>query len=183
MRGENFMNSLKCGPKVVTKIIGWYALVFNDKSAPKDHEERLKWHQQNSTEPMEEIKKYCNGLMERKEFEPNSSLGKAINYLNNNWNALTLFLRIPGAPLHNNEDEQLMKRAVLNRKNAYFFRNETGAKIADIIMSMIETCFFNNVNSYLYLIAIQKYQKDVFQHPELWVPWKYEARLKVLEPH
>jgi hypothetical protein len=54
------------------------------------------------------IKSYCDSLIERKEVEPNSSLGKAIAYLNNHWEAFTLFLRVPGVPLTNNENEKLI---------------------------------------------------------------------------
>ena len=112
--------------------------------------------------------------------EPNSSFGKATAYLNRHWEEFTLFLRIPGVPLTNNAAEHLIKRAVLNRKNAYFFRNETGAKIADILMSFMETCILNEVNPYNYLIAIQRYQTDVRKNPELWLPWIYESRLNEL---
>ena len=71
-------------PKAVTKIIGLYGIVFmNEKLAPKDPQERLVWHQQKSKSAMDQIKAYCNGLLEKKEVEPNSSLGKAITYLNN----------------------------------------------------------------------------------------------------
>ena len=31
-------------------------------------------------------------------------------------------------------------------KNAYFFKNETGAKIADVLMSVIETCVLSEIN-------------------------------------
>jgi hypothetical protein len=34
--------------------------------------------------------------------EPNSGLGQAIADLQNHWEKLTLFLRVPGAPLSNN---------------------------------------------------------------------------------
>jgi hypothetical protein len=34
--------------------------------------------------------------------EPNSGLGQAISYMQNHWQKLTLFLRVPGAPLDNN---------------------------------------------------------------------------------
>lgn len=130
---------------------------------------------------MNQIKKYCNDLVNEKKVEPNSSLGKAIAYLNNHWEAFTLFLRVAGVPLTNNDTERLLKRSVLNRKNAYFFKNETGAKIADILMSFMETCVLNNVNPYDYLFAVQQYQSDVRQDPQLWLPWLYETRLKDLQ--
>jgi hypothetical protein len=168
-------------PAIVIKTIGWFASVFShDKSAPLDPELRLKWHQEKSGPIMNQMQAYFNNLIEKKEVEPNSSLGKAIAYFNNHWEGLTLFLSVPGVPLTNNLTEQLLKRAVLNRKNAYFYRNETGAKIGDILMSMMETCVLNNKNPWDYLVAVQEHQKDVHRNPTLWVPWNFEARLKEL---
>ncbi len=180
---RKFYELVDVWPKEVVKIIGLLACVFtNDHKAPEDQQERLKWHQEKSTPVMDQIKKYCTDLVYQKRVEPNSSLGKAIAYLNNHWEAFTLFLRIPGVPLTNNDAEQLIKRSVLNRKNAYFFKNETGAKIADILMSFMETCILNKANPYDYLLAVQQYQSDVRKNPQLWLPWIYEARLKELQP-
>lgn len=169
-------------PKIVVKIIGWYSTVFaNEKQAPTDLILRLKWHQDHSAPAMQEIKNYCDALIKQKEIEPNSSMGKAIAYLNNHWEELTLFLRMPGVPLDNNATERLIKQSVRNRKNAYFYRNETGAKIGDILMSVMETCILNDANPWEYLVAIQEYQKDVRKNPDLWVPWAYKVRLKELK--
>jgi transposase len=179
---RKFYELVDVWPQEVARIIGEFASIFaNEHAAPQNDEERLKWHQENSSPIMEGIKKYCNNLVEGKKVEPNSSPGKTIAYLNNHWEAFTLFLRIPGVPLTNNDAERLIKRAVLNRKNAYFFRNETGAKIADILMSTMETCVLNNVNPYNFLIAVQKHEEDVRRNPLLWVPWLYEERFKNLQ--
>ena len=179
---RKFYELVAVWPQEVIKIIGEFAIIFaNEHAAPQDAEERLIWHQEKSGHIMEGIKEYCNSLIKDKKVEPNSSMGKTISYLNNHWEAFTLFLRIPGVPLTNNDAERLIKRAVLNRKNAYFFRNETGAKIGDILMSIMETCVLNNVNPYNFLIAIQKYQEDVRKHPLAWMPWLYEEHLKNLQ--
>jgi hypothetical protein len=37
------------------------------------------------------------GKIENKEVEPNSELGKAIDYFLKHWNGLTVFLRVVGA--------------------------------------------------------------------------------------
>jgi transposase len=180
---RKFYELVDIWPKVIVKIIGLFSVVFaNDRSAPLDPDERLKWHQERSRPAMEELRKYCEGLIEQKEAEPNSSLGKAIAYLRKHWEGLTLFLKIPGVPLTNNETERLIKRAVLNRKNAYFYRNETGAKIGDILMSMMETCVLNHVNPHNYLVAVQEHQKHVRQNPGGWLPWNFEQSLKELQP-
>lgn len=179
---RKFYELVDVWPKEVLKIIGEFACVFtNDHEAPKNPQERLKWHQEKSMPIMDGIKKYCSALIDEKKVEPNSSLGKAIAYLNNHWDAFTLFLRVSGVPLTNNDAERLIKRAVLNRKNAYFFKNETGAKIADILMSFMETCILNKINPYDYLIAVQQYQADVRKDPQLWLPWTYKGRLKELK--
>jgi arsenate reductase-like glutaredoxin family protein len=169
-------------PKECLNIICGLNIVFlNDKKAAMENlnpKERLKWHQEKSALVMEKTRAYCKTLIDDKQVEPNSSLGKAINYLENYWEGFTLFLRIPNVPISNNADERLMKRAVLNRKNSYFFKTEAGARMADILMSVIETCVLNQVNPYQYLIAIQQYPLQVLNHPEVWLPWNYEASLK-----
>ena len=50
--------------------------------------------------------------------EPNSGLGHAIAYMLKHWAKLTLFLRVPGAPLDNNVCERALKKVILHRKNA-----------------------------------------------------------------
>lgn len=180
---RKFYELVEIWPQEVTRIIGEFSCLFaNDHAAPKDPSKRLEWHQECSAPVMERLKNYCDSLVNQRKVEPNSSMGKAIAYLNNHWEAFTLFLRVPGVPLTNNASERLAKRVVLNRKNAYFFRNETGAKIADILMSVMETCVLNDVNPHLFLIAIQKHEEDVRRHPALWLPWVYKTRLKELQP-
>ena len=39
---------------------------------------------------------------DEKRVEPNSGLGKAFSYMLKHWEPLTLFFRVPGAPLDNN---------------------------------------------------------------------------------
>jgi hypothetical protein len=51
---------------------------------------------------METLKAWCGAQFAERKVEPNSGLGKAISYLLNHWEKLTLFLREPGAPLDNN---------------------------------------------------------------------------------
>lgn len=72
----------------------------------------------------------------------------------------------------------MMKKAVLNRKNAYSFRNKTGAKITDILMGVMEICALNQLNPYIFLIAIQRYQENVRRNLKFWLSGVYEKRLK-----
>jgi len=88
----------------------------------------------------------------RAKTEPNSGLGQAIGYLLRHWQPLTLFLRKAGAPLDNNVAERALKRAVLHRKNALFYRTLHGAQVGDLFMSLIHTCQLCGANSFDYLL-------------------------------
>lgn len=164
-------------PQECLKILASFSIVFlNDEIAKTmTPEERLSWHQQKSKPVMEDMRKYSKSLLDEHNVEPNSSLGKAISYFDNHWEGLTLFLHIPHVPLSNNANERLIKRSVLNRKNAYFFKTEQGADIADALLSVIETCVLNQVNPYNYLIAIQQNKERVLTHAHSWLPWNYMA--------
>lgn len=176
---RNFYEIVSCWPKECINVISAFDLVFlNDKLAKNlTPQARLEWHQNKSAALMAKIKSYCQELVDTKQVEPNSSFGKAIQYLKNHWEGLTQFLRIPGVPVSNNDNERQLKRAVLNRKNAYFFKSEAGAKIADILLSVIETCVLNKINPYNYLIALQEHIDRVVRDPKLWLPWNYTQAL------
>jgi len=66
-------------------------------------DQRLAYHQEHSEPLMDALHDWLSSLFEQKKVEPNSSLGEAISYMQNHWKALTLFLRVPGAPLDNNQ--------------------------------------------------------------------------------
>lgn len=176
-----FYEIAPCWPKESLKVVSGFDLVFlHDRIAKNegmDPDKRLEWHQKMSLPVMEEILDYCKQLIEDKKIEPNSSFGKAIQYLQNHWDGLIQFTKIPGAPVSNNENERLIKRAVLNRKNAYFFKTQSGARIADVLMSLIETCCLNKINPYNYLLDIQKFKDQVFKNPSRWLPWNYKENI------
>jgi hypothetical protein len=95
----------------------------------------------------------------------------------NHWKPLTLFLRVPNAPLDNNLCEQVLKRAVLNRKNSLFYKTEHGAYIGDLFMSLIYTCNLNDVNPFDYLTVLQRNSTEVFKNPQNWMPWNYKSMI------
>jgi hypothetical protein len=78
---------------------------------------------------MDGLSKWFKSMIEDKKVEPNPGLGKAINYMRKNWNELTLFLRVAGAPLDNNICKRALKKAILHRNNSLFYKNERGAYV------------------------------------------------------
>ena len=63
---------------------------------------RLEFHQTESGSTLTELHTWLARQFEDRLVEPNSSLGGAIAYMLKHWDKLTLFLRVPGAPLDNN---------------------------------------------------------------------------------
>ena len=143
--------------------------------------ERLARHQAESGPRMAELHIWLTAQIRERKVEPNSGLGRAIDYMLKHWEPLTLFLREPGAPLDNNACERALKRAVLHRKNSLFYRTRAGAEVGDAFMSVIHTCELNDVNHFGYLVAVLKHPVQVEDSPEDWTPWNYTAALAELE--
>jgi hypothetical protein len=113
-----------------------------------------------------------------KKVEPNSVLGKAINYMVTHWEKLTLFLKVAGVPLDNTICERALKMAILLRKNALFYKTEAGAAVGDLLMSVIATCRANGINPFEYLVAIQENADAVAKAPAKWLPWVYRETVQ-----
>src|SRR5665213_2942420 len=93
------------------------------------------------------------------------------------WNKLTLFLQVPGAPLDNNICERALKKAILHRKNALFYKTHRGARVGDVFMSLIHTCEFCGANPFDYLTELERHAEELAANPESWMPWNYRDNL------
>jgi hypothetical protein len=140
-------------------------------------DDRLYLHQVESGPVMKELKDWMTAQLEAKKVEPNSGLGEAITYMLKHWKELTLFLRQAGAPLDNNICERALKKAILHRKNAYYYKTAKGARVGDMFMSLIHTCELNKINSFNYFTEIQKHAEAVALSPADWLPWNYQEML------
>ena len=140
-------------------------------------EQRLHFHQEHSEPLMKGLHEWMKAQLEEHRTEPNSGLGKAISYLLNHWLKLTLFLRQAGAPIDNNIVERALKKAILNRKNALFYKTLNGAGVGDLFMSLIHTCELNRANPFDYLTELQKHSEKLKQKPSEWMPWNYRETL------
>ncbi len=180
---RNFVDVAANFPEETSHVIDQIALVYrNDETAKQQNlspQERLLFHQRESAPVMKNLKQWLSEQLHQKKTEQNSGLGKAIAYMLKHWDPLTLFLRVPDAPLDNNICEQTLKKAILHRKNSLFYKTEHGAFIGDMFMSLIHTCNLGGVNPFDYLVALQKNSSEVFKNPGNWMPWNYQAALPV----
>ena len=86
-------------------------------------------------------------------------------------------MRVAGAPLDNNICERALKKAILHRKNALFFKTKHGAAVGDLYLSLIHTSELNCGNPFEYLTALQRHAAAVTASPREWMPWNYRERL------
>jgi transposase len=139
--------------------------------------QRLQFHQQRSGPVMERLHRWLELQLAEHKTEPNSGLGKAIRYLLRHWKGLTLFLREAGVLVDNNVVERSLKRVVLHRKNALFYRTLNGAQVGDPYMTLIHTCQLCSVKSFNYLIELQRHARELATNPSAWMPWNYRKTL------
>ena len=171
---QNFPNPCQF---VLETLAGIY---HNDELAREQGmsaEERLAFHQTCSGPVMEGLHAWLTAQFEEKKVEPNSGLGQAISYLLNHWIELTLFLRQPAAPLDNNICERALKKVILHRKNALFYKSQNGARVGDLFMSLIHTCELSGANAFDYLTELQRHTAELAGNPRDWMPWNYGPTL------
>ena len=170
----NFPSECRYVLEQLGRVYGYDADAREQKLTPA---ERLAFHQQHSAPVMDELHRWLEAQLAQKKTEPNSSLGQAITYVVRHWRGLTAFLREMNAPLENNLCERALKRAVLHRKNALFYRTLHGAEVGDLFMSLIHTCELSNVNSFEYLTELQRHARELSAEPARWMPWNYRQTL------
>jgi rubredoxin len=179
---RKFVEQVVNFPAESRHVLEQLAQVYHHDELAKEQglnpEQRLEFHQAQSGPIMASLKLWLQTQLAEKKVEANSGFGQAIAYMLKHWEPLTLFLRQAGAPLDNNICERALKMSILHRKNALFYKTETGALVGDILMSLIHTCRLNEVNPFGYLTALQKHATRVRAEPNKWLPWNYQEQLK-----
>src|SRR3954454_3020319 len=164
-------------PEVCRHLLESLAVVYGNDALARERgltpEARLQLHQEASGPTMQELRDWLERQLGEKRTEPNSALGGAIGYTLKHREELTLFLRQAGAPLDNNVCERALKKAILHRKNALFYKTQNGARVGDLFMSLIYTCQLNRANPFDYLTQLQRHADRLAVSPQLWMPWNY----------
>jgi transposase len=168
-------------PEPCRHLLESLAVVYRNDAVARERrlspEARLQFHQEASGPTMQDLHDWLTRQLAERQTEPNSALGGAIGYMLKHWEQLTLFLRQAGAPLDNNLCERALKKAILHRKNALFYRTQKGAGVGDLFMSLIYTCQLNQANPFDYLTLLQRHADALAACPQLWMPWNYRDAL------
>lgn len=178
---RHFVNVVSAFPDECRHVLETLQQVFHHDELARqqrmDPKHRLTYHQQHSGPLMDKLEAWCKRQFDERIVEPNSGLGKAIQYLFNHWEPLTLFLRQENAPIDSNIVERALKKAILNRKNGLFYRTQNGARVGDLFMSLIHTAELYGANPFDYLTQLQRQAEEVARAPAQWLPWNYRVSL------
>lgn len=167
----------ECGP-VLEAIRLVYKHEAEIQRLSLDDRARLNYHQQHSQPALEQMKQWLIDQQEQRLIEPNSPLGKAVEYVKTHWDGLMGFCRYLGAPLDNNPVERILKLPILLRKNAYFFKTSNGADVGSLLMSMIKTATQSAVNPFSYFESLLEHRHELRRNVGLWLPWNYHSVLR-----
>ncbi len=114
---------------------------------------------------------------------PKSALGKALNYLKEQWPYLTNYLKDGRLEISNNRAERSIKPFVIDRKNFLFANTPKGATGSAVMFSLIQTAIENGLAPYRYLTWLLKTANntDLTQLAEVekLLPWNAPAECNV----
>ena len=112
-------------------------------------EERLQLRQTESKKVLDEFYTWLESIQSKT--LPQSLLGKAITYAQNQKEYLSSFLKDGNIQLSNNLAEQAIKMFVIGRKNWLFSNTPNGARSSALIYSIIQTALANDLKPFHYL--------------------------------
>ena len=179
---REFVEVIEQHPDVVPWVLERYGLIWHHDSYCQEHsfsaQQRLDYHRQHSLPIMEQLRDWGQAQLDREDNEAHNGLSQAIRYFLKHYDALSAFCRWPDAQIDNNEMERTLKLIIRGRKNALFFKTLAGAAIADVLTSLIATCENIGINTFDYLVVLQRHSETVKQRPSQWLPWNYLATLE-----
>jgi len=121
-----------------------------EKQARKLTPEDRHAHRQRHARPiLDELRTWLDEALPQ--VTPTSTTGKALNYLNNEWQKLIRYLDDGRLEIDNNGAENAIRPFVLGRKNWLFSASVKGVKSSANLYSLIETAKANGLEPYAYL--------------------------------
>ena len=178
---RKFMDAKKIQPKGKTgkadQALAWiqklYLIEKQIKDAPPD--QRYSARQQQAKPIIDDIKTWLDKSLLH--VPPKTALGKALQYLHNQWERLIGYLDDGAYPIDNNVAENAIRPFAVGRKNWLFANSQAGAKASANLYSLIQTAKANGLNPYEYLKTVFKGlpNAESVEDIENLLPWKSDG--------
>jgi transposase len=148
---EDFKGEIKA--KVAFDLINeLFRIERKDIGKDASDEERVKVRQEKSAKIIADLKKWADEAAPT--LPPKTLSGKAVRYMLERWEKLTLFLKDPILRLDTNPVEGVIRPFVVGRNNWMFADTVKGAEASAALYSLIVMARANGRNPFLYLKAV-----------------------------
>lgn len=150
-----------------------YLIEKQIKDAPPDQRYRIR--QQQAKPIIDKIRQWLQKSL--LQVPPKMALGKALQYLHNQWDRLIGYLDDGAYPIDNNAAENAIRPFTVGRKNWLFANSQAGAKASANLYSLIQTAKANGLNPYAYLKQVFKELPNAtsVEDIEQLLPWHVAA--------
>jgi hypothetical protein len=146
--------------KHVIHLIGRLYKIERDlKKARKDltpekcYKKRFKTRQQLSVKILEELREYLI-MIKSRYFLEQHPLYKAIHYMLNRYELFCEYTRDGRFEIDNNAIENMIRPIAIGRRNWLFAGSEHGARMAAVMMTVVQTCRRLKINPQRYLADV-----------------------------
>ncbi len=135
-------------------------------------EQRFQLRQQHAKPICDKLKQWLDKAHQHT--PPKNSLGKAIQYLHNQWPRLVRYLDDGEYPIDNNRAENSIRPFVIGRKNWLFSNSQKGATASANLYSLIETAKLNGLEPYAYLKHVLNAlpNAETLEEVDALLPWR-----------
>ncbi len=111
---------------------------------------------------------------------PKSKLGKAIGYLFNQKDPLTVFLDDPRIEIHNNDSERDLRHIVVGRNNWLAFASPRGGEVASRLYSLVLSCKHAGADPAAYLEdVLQRVSTTPAREIAALTPWAWAKARRI----
>lgn len=181
---RKFIDAQKAGAGKNNKIgkagmaMGLIGKLYAIEKQIKDHspQDKLAARQKDAIPILNEIRQWLDNTLHGT--LPKGLLGKALAYLEKNWEKLIVYTNDGRLSIDNNLAENAIRPFVIGRKNWLFSATVKGAKSSANLYSLIETAKANGKEPYAYLRHVFKElpQAACVDEIEALLPWNVSAQ-------
>ena len=137
-------------------------------------DEKLKVRKSESVPVLDKLRKWVDNNLGK---VPSDSLtGKALTYINNQWDKLVVYCEDGRLKISNVLAENAIRPFVIGRKAWLFSDTPKGARASAVHYSLIETAKANNLEPHAYLVHVLKKlpYADTVEKLEALLPWNFQ---------
>jgi transposase len=133
-------------------LLGMIQALYDIETRGKElsWQDREALRQRESIPVLDTIRKWLDSLAMR-EILPKSDFAEAVRYINNHWEALTVYARDGHIPIDNNQVEQLMKQVALGRKAWLFVSSVASGEQSAMLMSLVSSAKRHDLDVFVYV--------------------------------